>query len=319
MRTILLLAASVLALCGCSKTPGAKECGGATMGTTWTLRTRAPMPSGLQQRIQLRLDGWEKIFSHWQADSAVSRFNGSASTDWIAVPEELVVLVELARQIGAQTDGALDITAAPLIDLWGFGAAGRRKAPPAEAEIAAARALCGWHHLAARHSPPALRKDIPRLRINVSAVAEGWALNQLAARLEAEGISEFLLEIGGEVLALGEWQAGVQDPGALPGTAAQMLTLKNQCLATSGVYRQWFEHGGKRYSHALDPRTGRPVAHALASVSVVHRDAALADGFATALLVLGPAEGGSLARKLGLNVLWFERAQEPGSESLMPR
>ncbi|WP_395743972.1 FAD:protein FMN transferase [Prosthecobacter sp.] len=302
MRFALLL----LLLGGCSRSDVPATLGGRTMGTTWSLRLDAGARLDRAGDLQTQLDTWEGMLSHWRPDSAVSRFNASASTDWIAVPAELVEVVELARQIGGEADHALDITLAPLIDLWGFGAGGRRDSAPTEAEIEKARAQCGWQHLHTRHDPPALRKDIPGLRINVSAVAEGWALDRMARQLELAGVSKFLLEIGGEVLARGEWRVGVQTPAAPPGEAAQTLLLKNQAIATSGTYRQHFCAGGQDYAHILDPRTGRPVEHALASVSVVHESAAQADGYATALLVLGPEAGRRLAQKLHLRVIWFE-------------
>ncbi len=305
MRFALLL----LLLSGCSRDEQPITLGGRTMGTTWSLKLDAEARSIRQNDLQQQLDAWEAIISHWQPDSAISRFNASYCTDWIAVPAELVEIVELAQQIGSDTDHALDITLAPLIDLWGFGAAGRRDTPPTDAEIASAKAKCGWQHLQTRHDPPALRKDIPELRINVSAVAEGWAMEHLAQRLESSGTSHFLLEIGGEVLARGEWRVGVQTPAAPPGESAQTLLLKDQSIATSGVYRQHFSAAGKEYAHILDPRTGRPIEHHLASVSVINTHAIQADGFATALLVLGPDAGRRLAEKRGLRVVWFERGK----------
>lgn len=277
------------------------------MGTTWSLRVDGGAGTISPKEIQQQLDAWESILSHWQPDSALSQFNYSTSTDWVAVPAELVEVVELAQQIGNDTDHALDITLAPLIDLWGFGAKGRRDTAPTEAEIAGAKAQYGWQHLQTRHDPPALRKAIPELRLNVSAVAEGWAMDHLAQHLESKGIIHFLLEIGGEVLARGEWRVGIQTPAAPPGESAQTLRLKDQAIATSGVYRQHFSADGKDYAHVLDPRTGSPIEHKLASVSVIHSSAAQADGFATALLVLGPQVGRQLAEKLGLDVVWFER------------
>ncbi|MHB1082686.1 MAG: FAD:protein FMN transferase [Prosthecobacter sp.] len=303
MRFALLL----LLLSGCSRDDPPVTLGGRTMGTTWSLRVDGGAGTMSQKEIQQQLDSWESIISHWRPDSAISRFNTSTSTDWIAVPAELVEVVELAEQIGNDTDHALDLTLAPLIDLWGFGAKGRRDTAPTEAEIAGAKAKCGWQHLHTRRDPPALRKDIPELRINVSAVAEGWAMDHLAQHLESKGITHFLLETGGEVLACGEWRVGIQTPAAPVGEAAQTLRLKDQTIATSGVYRQHFSADGKDYAHILDPRTGRPIEHKLASVSVIHSSAAQADGYATALLVLGPEAGRQLAEKLGLHVVWFER------------
>lgn len=308
MRPLLLLTIVCL-LGGCLREKGSTEAGGRTMGTTWSLRSHVPFNEGLLGGIQHRLEAWESIMSHWRADSDLSRFNNSTSTDWVGVPTELAEVVEIAQQIGEETDHALDITIAPLVDLWGFGATGRRDTAPEETEIAKTKTLCGWQHLEVRLDPPALRKALPQLRINVSAVAEGWALDRLAKQLEAGGETDFLLEIGGEVLARGEWRVGIQTPAAPPGEAAQTLLLKNQCLATSGVYRQHFSQEGKEYAHIIDPATGRPIEHALASVSVIHPSASRADGWATALLVLGPVKGRELAQKRGLQAVWFERAK----------
>ncbi len=299
----------LLLLSGCSRDDQPITFGGRTMGTTWSLKMVGGASSIRQNDLQQQLDDWEAIISHWRPDSDISRFNASTSTGWIAVPAELVEVVELAQKIGRDTDHALDITLAPLIDLWGFGAAGRRDTPPTDTEIASAQAKCGWQHLQTRHDPPALRKDIPELRINVSAIAEGWAMEHLAQRLESSGARRFLLEIGGEVLARGEWRVGVQTPAAPPGESAQTLLLKDQSIATSGVYRQHFSAAGKEYAHILDPRTGRPIEHRLASVSVINTKATQADGYATALLVLGPDAGRQLAEKLGLHVVWFERGK----------
>jgi FAD:protein FMN transferase len=305
MRFVLL----ILLLCGCERDDRLIMMNGQTMGTTWALRAEADAQAIRPTDLQQKLDSWEAILSHWQPDSAVSRFNSSTSTEWMAVPTEVIEVVELAQQIGRGTDHALDITLAPLVDLWGFGAKGKRDSPPTEAEVATAMARCGWQHLQVRHDPPALRKTRPVLQVNLSAVAEGWALDKLAKQLESIGITKFLLEIGGEVLARGEWRVGIQTPGAPPSEAAQILQLKDQSIATSGVYRQNFTAEGKQRSHILDPRMGRPVEHELASVSVIHASAALADGYATALLVMGPEKGRALAEKLGLRVVWFERGK----------
>lgn len=305
MRFVLLL----LLISGCSRDDPLITLSGHTMGTMWSLRAYHEAKSTHQNDIQQQLDAWEAILSHWKPDSNVSRFNASTSTDWIAVPAELIEVVELAQQIGHDTDYALDITIASLIDLWGFGATGKRDSSPTETEIIASKAKCGWQQLQVRHDPPALRKNIPELRINVSAVAEGWALDKIAQQLESHDITHFLLEIGGEVLARGEWRVGIQTPAAPPGEAAQTLLLRNESIATSGVYRQNFFAGDKQRSHILNPQTGRPIEHNLASVSVIHPSAAQADGFATALLVLGPEKGRELAKRLGLHVVWFERTK----------
>lgn len=269
---------------------------GRTMGTTWSLNAAA-MPEGTRALIQAHLDKREAVLSHWRADSALSRFNLSTSTDWQPVPPELVEVVRLARRIAVETEGALDITLAPVIEQAGF-------AP----KLAEGAIVTGWQHLEERLEPPALRKSAPGLRINVASVAEGFVMDELVAMLKARGLADFLLEIGGEVAAIGlapggqPWRVGVQAPDAAPGEVVQSLPLSNECAATSGSYRH--QHDGS--SHIIDPRTLQPVSHRLVSVTVVHPSCALADGHATALMVLGPERGREVARRLGLRVVWIE-------------
>jgi len=302
-----LFLCGTLLLASCEES---RETSGKAFGTSWTLK--ASPADQVQTLLQTDLDRWEAIISHWRADSALSRFNESTSTEWQSMPVEIIELVWLAKRIADDSEGALDITLAPLINLWGFGPKGLRQVPPSDAEIENARQHCGWPLLEIRDEPPALRKKHPLLQLNLSAIAEGWALDRLAKRLEARGAHEYLLELGGEVVARGRgpdglpWLVGVQMPEASTHEPMQALRLENACLATSGTYRQHFEHEGKSYPHVLDPRTGRPVAHALRSVSVKHASAALADGYATALLVLGPEKGRAVAARLKLNVLWME-------------
>jgi thiamine biosynthesis lipoprotein len=296
-------------LTACSR-PEEIKLSGKTMGTTWSLRSVQATES-TRQLIQSHLDQREAVFSHWQKDSAVTRFNDSRSSDWQPVPPELVRVVELARRIASKSDGALDITLAPLIDLWGFGAAGPAPALPTEPQIAEAKTRCGWQYLQTRLDPPALKKAIPDLRINVASVTEGFVIDELIPLLKQQGLSDFLLEVGGEVAAIGHapagtpWRVGIQTPEAAPGDALQTLPLSDLCIATSGNYRQRFAKDGQSYSHLIDPRSGRPITHPLTSVSVIHPSSALADGYATALMIVGPERGREIADQLGLRVLWI--------------
>lgn len=299
----------LIVLCGCRPSES-QSISGKTMGTTWSLRSEQATKE-TRQLIQSYLDHREAVLSHWKQDSAVSRFNDSLTTDWQPVPRELIQIVELARDIASQTDGALDITLAPLIDLWGFGSLGPAKSMPTETEIAEAKTRCGWQHLQTRFDPPALKKDLPDLRINVASVTEGFVIDELITRLKQQGLSDFLLEVGGEVAAIGQapdgkpWRVGIQTPEATPDDALHNLALIDLCIATSGNYRHRFEKDGQSYSHLIDPRTGHPIEHSLTSVSVIHESSALADGYATALMILGPERGREIADKLGLRVIWI--------------
>jgi thiamine biosynthesis lipoprotein len=300
---------SLVMLTACHR-PKEIKISGQTMGTTWSLRS-AQATTSTQEFIQNHLDQREAVFSHWRQDSAVSRFNDSRSTDWQPVPHELIQVVELAHDIASKTDGALDITLAPLIDLWGFGAAGPAKAMPSERQIIEAKARCGWQHLQTRLDPPALKKNIPDLHINVACVTEGFVIDELIALLKRQGLSDFLLEVGGEVAAIGHapggtpWRVGIQSPEATLGDSLQTLPLSDLCIATSGNYRHRFAKDGHSYSHLIDPHTGRPIEHPLSSVSVIHTSSASADGYATALMILGPKRGRQIADKLGLRVIWI--------------
>lgn len=290
------LLALVLAGCG-GQEPGTLS--GSTMGTTWSLRA-----IGVTERtralIQAHLDEREAVLSHWRADSALSRLNASDVTDWQPVPRVLVEVVRLARRIAEETEGALDITLAPVVEQYGFAPA-----------LGPAPIVTGWQHLEERPEPPALRKNQPNLRINVASVTEGFVMDELVAMLKAEGHASFLLEIGGEVAAIGTapgggpWRVGIQTPGAAAGEAMQSLPLMDQCAATSGSYRQQ----KKGVSHLIDPRTRQPIRHGLTSVTVLHSSCALADGYATALMVLGPQRGRRVAERLGLRVIWIEAAE----------
>lgn len=290
------------------------EFDGTTMGTTW--RATVVLSQGMAKDdvevvLRKRLDELEDIFSNWRTDSVVSRFNASRSTEWQAVPHELAEVVSFAQRMSEQTGGAFDVTVSPLIDLWGFGAKGRITTPPDAEAVANAKARCGWQKLEVRLAPPMLRKSQPDLQINVSALVEGYALDDLTKRLKTHGLQNFLLEVGGELFASGTkpdgapWQVGVQRPEGGKGVVVGVMPLQNKALATAGTYRQFIESGGRRFPHVLDARTGRPVEHGLVSVSVFAESCLMADAWATALLVLGPQEGRAMADRLKLDAIFI--------------
>lgn len=269
---------------------------GQTMGTTWSLKA-VGVNAATRELIQKHLDQREAVLSHWQKDSALSRFSASESTDWQPMPVELVQVVELARRISEQTEGALDITLAPMIEAAGFAP---KLAPQSEV-------ITGWQHLQTRLDPPALKKKVPQMRINVGSVTEGFVIDELILKLRQQGWSDFLLEVGGEVAAMGlapdgqPWQVGIQAPEAAPGETMETLPLSDVCVSTSGIYR----HRQGSQTHLIDPKTGQPISSSLISVSVFHASCALADGYATALMILGPEQGRSVAERLSLRVIWI--------------
>lgn len=313
----LLLASLLLAAGGCADARREIVLTGPTMGTTWNLRLVPPGkdtdPETVRRLVQQALDEVDAAMSTYRPDSAISRFNASASTDWVDVPAPLAELVSESLRIGAATGGAFDVTVAPLVALWGFGHGEPRQQPPSEMEIAEAKARTGQQRLQARVEPPALRKGLAGLAVDLDSIAPGFAVDLVAARLSAAGLDRYMIEIGGEVRVLGlnagdhPWRIGIERPDEAGRTVSRVLQLEDAAVSTSGDYRDFFESAGIRYSHTLDPRSGRPVTHGLASVTVLRPTATEADALATALTVLGPQEGFELAQRLGWAALFIER------------
>ena len=318
-RVPALLAASLL-LGGCERPPQEVLLTGPAMGTTWTLRVvpgeAGADPEALRRLVQETLDEVDASMSTYRPDSAVSQFNASVSTGWFDVPPSLAALASQALQLGEVTGGAFDITISPVVALWGFGNAAPRTQPPGDREVAAAQAATGQRHLGARLDPPALRKSLPGLALDLDSIAPGYAVDAVAARLEAAGQRRYMIEIGGELRLLGRnaqgqpWRIGIERPDASGRSVERIVELEQGALSTSGDYRDFFESAGIRYSHTIDPRSGRPVSHGLASVTVLRPTAAEADGLATALTVLGPSEGFELAERRGWAVLFIERTAD---------
>jgi thiamine biosynthesis lipoprotein len=269
---------------------------GPTMGTTYTVTYRGSHVSGpaLKSQLASKLDAIDQALSNWRRDSWIRRFNRRATTRPMTMPRHAHRAVRIALRLAEQTGGAMDPTIARLINLWGFGPVQREERPSAHA-IRKALAATGHEQLTLKTNPPRLSKAHPRLALNVSAVAKGYAADVLAKHLEAEGINHYLVNLGGDLRAKGHppnrdaWPVDIQRPSpeARAHQPQSSIALRDQALATSGDYRRYKTVNGKRYPHILDPRTGRPVDSALASVSVVAPTAAEADGLATACVVLG--------------------------------
>jgi FAD:protein FMN transferase len=284
------------------------------MGTSWSVslvpRPGDTAPEQLNREIGERIEVLEQSMSTYRSDSELSLFSEARGDDWFPVSIELCEVVAAALAIGNETGGALDVTVGPLVELWGFGPPGRVPALPTASQIEAARQMTGLEFLAADCGRPALRKSNTVLRLDLSAIAKGYAVDEVSELLEQHGVAHYLVEIGGEVRARGRhpagrpWSVGIERPDPDSRSVATVLPIVERAVATSGGYRNWFELDGKRYSHTINPRSGRPVAHDLAAVTVVARTAMQADAYATALLVLGPEDGPAMAETLGLAALF---------------
>ncbi|MCZ6854224.1 MAG: FAD:protein FMN transferase, partial [Gammaproteobacteria bacterium] len=220
--------------------------------------------------------------------------------------------------------GAFDVTVGPLVNLWGFGPNVDGRSPPERAAIEDARAKVGFARLLVKQAPPELSKT-HEMYVDLSAIAKGHGVDRLAEVLNAAHCTDYLIDIGGEVSARGvnstgeSWRIGIEvpDPDRL-GAIQRVLTLTDEAVATSGDYRIFFEDSGRRYSHTIDPRTGYPVTHNLASVTVLHESAMWADGYATALNVLGPVHGLELATERELAALFVVRTENGFEERYTP-
>lgn len=218
--------------------------------------------------------------------------------------------------------GAYDVTVGPLVDLWGFGAEEPGKLTvPAAAEVAALLPFVGQQNL--RLEGDKVMK-LRALSLDFSSLAKGYAVDKVAAWLLAQGISRFMVEVGGEIRLSGlstrgdPWRIAIERPGGTVYSVAAALSLTDTSLATSGDYRNYFEVDGNRYSHLIDPRTGQPVVHDLVSVTVVHPDCIIADAWATALVVLGGESAMAVALEQGLAVYFIRRRGETLAHSYTP-
>lgn len=306
----LLIASTTLAACGRDARLPEVELSGGTMGTTFNIVLVAPgddvVGERLKDRITATLDRIDALASTWRDDSELAAFNANPDTDWVAVSDELCGIVEQALELSRLSDGAFDITVGPLVNLWGFGPNGDALEPPDEELVRAAMAHVGYEGLETRCGEAALRKRHAQMVVDLSGWAKGHAVDRLAVLLDEHGLRDYLVEIGGELRVRGhnaerkKWAIAIEAPSTTARRPHSVLRVTDTSVATSGDYRNYFDHEGRHYSHTIDARTGRPVEHELAAVTVVSESAAFADAMATALLVLGPEEGPSLAEDLGI-------------------
>ena len=314
---ILVPLCSLLAA-ACTRSPEELVLSGPTMGTTYTVKVAGPPASldsaRLRQTIDDVLAQVDGSMSGYRADSEVARFNASAATQWYEVSRDLAAVVQAALDISEKSGGAFDITVAPLVAAWGFGPAGQPQILPSSEQLARLDAAVGYRKLHVQLDPPALRKDVAELSIDLNGIAPGYAVDRLADRLQALRAGNFMIDIGGEIRARGRnargapWHIGVERPVDTQRAPYAGVWLDGASVSTSGEYRDYYERAGRRYSHTIDPRTARPLDRTPGSVVVIASSTALADGWATALNVLGPQAGLELAAKEHMPVLFIERA-----------
>jgi thiamine biosynthesis lipoprotein len=302
-----------------AESPTLRSLSGRTMGTTYTVKVFGgpSVDTDLTFAIDAELRRINDQMSTYLKSSEISKFNASESTDWFDVSQEFAEVVDFAQQVSQKTNGAFDVTVGPLVNAWSFGPDPKTNQIPADSELEKLRESVGFEKLSVRLDPPAIRKSIPALKIDLSAIAKGHAVDRLVQLLATKGATNVFVEIGGEVRTRGDkggqpWKVGIQ----MPDTAADTVMIAHamgggtgadEAMATSGDYRNYFEVDGKRYSHTIDPRNGKPVDHELASVTVVTASCMAADAWATAINVLGNPAGIALANRESLSTLLVRR------------
>jgi len=302
------------------------------MGGTFSVKIVTPKDEletpglhDVDRALRSTLDRIEGLMSTWDRDSELSRFNRSTSLEPFVLSPETFHVFKWSVEVGALTGGALDVTIGPLVDAWGFGPAGPRNGAPTNAEIARLREAVGLDRIELNPAALTVRKTRPDVGCDLSSIVPGYAADRLGTELEDRGFTDFLIDVGGEVKARGRnetgapWQVAIERPVPNSDAIQRLVPISNLAITSAGDYRKYREVDGQRVAHILDPRTGRPLTHRLASVTVIDELAVRADAFDTALMVLGADEGMALATKLNLAALFIERTGDGFSERATPR
>lgn len=323
-RLLTLISCAVLSftlLTSCTKTPELTKISGPAQGTTYNLTFELPANTNvavadIQKAVTDEFARIDKALSNYRDDSAIEEFNAQKTTEVLAADAELVALVEEARKVYTASNGCYDLTIKPLFDLWGFKK--DQFSPPTDEALAQTLALVGMSKLEiidATH----LRKLVPELRVDISSIGQGYSVGRIVKVLEQFGVQNYLVEIGGELQTKGKkpngeaWRIAVEKP--LPNERklhkiASFDSGASMALMTSGTYRHFFDSNGKRYSHILDARSGKPIEHNTVSVTLFHENPTIADAWSTALLCLGSSEGLKAANANNLAVLFIDQQGE---------
>lgn len=290
LNSKVIISACIL-LAACSKQQTTFENSGAVMGTTWNSTYSAT--DNHQQEISDALNQVDSLMSTYKPNSEISRF--SKSTNGVEMSAPSFYVISTAIDIAKKTNGAFDPTIMPIVNIWGFGPNRKSGFSPTNEQIAKALGNCGWQHLQLSTDSFFVGKDIQELELDLSAIAKGYGADHAAMTLEMSGVHDYMIEVGGEIRVKGQspkmrpWRLAIDSPNE--NNYARVIELANGAIATSGDYRNTRMVDGKLVSHTINPRTGRPVTHSLASVSIVANNCTIADAMATACMVLGAEAG----------------------------
>ncbi|NRF29453.1 FAD:protein FMN transferase [Vibrio coralliilyticus] len=330
MKKWLVAFASLLVLAGCEKPVEQIHLSGPTMGTTYNIKyiesEGIPSPEVLQKEVDRLLEEVNDQMSTYRKDSELSRFNQNQTSTPFEVSPQTATVVKEAIRLNGLTLGALDVTVGPLVNLWGFGPEARPEVVPTDEELAARKANTGIQHLTVEGN--LLTKDIPNLYVDLSTIAKGWGVDVVADYIQSQGIQNYMVEVGGEMRLKGvnregvKWRIAIEKPSADERAVQEIIEPGDMAVATSGDYRIYFERDGVRYSHIINPQTGKPIRHKVVSVTVLDKSSMTADGLATGLMVLGEEQGMKIANENNIPVFMIVKTEdgfkEMASEAYKP-
>ena len=309
----------IVFLVGCSQ-GGLDSAEGQIMGTFYQVKWADPDNKKIDedqvsQGISDQLTLVDQLMSTYKESSELSSLNKAPVGEWVKVSPDTMEVFKISRNISQESNGAFDPTIGDIVNLWGFGPRYERIKVPTKEQIEAKLSQVGYSAIELDETNRQVRKS-KQVYVDLSAVAKGYAVDKVARYLSQLGVESYLVEVGGEVRTRGvkpdgtAWKIAIESPVVGERSIHNILEIKSKGLATSGDYRNFIVEDGVRYSHTIDPRTGYPIKHRLASVTVLHEETAYADGWATAFLVLGEEEGYRLAEAKGIAALFLVKAEE---------
>ena len=327
-----LCAVSLLSACDGSSTAqeSALVIEGKTMGTFYRVSLAGVdknREAALREQIEAQLKEDDHQLSTYKEDSVLSRFNQYQGNVPQPISAGMADAIVTSMRIGTLTGGAMDITVGPLVNLWGFGPDKQPVKTPTPEQIAAARQRIGLQHLKViqQNDGQYLQKDLPGMYVDLSTVGEGYATDHLARLVEGNGISNYLVSVGGAVVSRGHnaqgnpWQVAIQKPTDKETAVQAIVDLQGMGISTSGSYRNYYELNGKRLSHIIDPATGSPITHKLVSATVIAPTALEADGWDTGLMVLGTNKALALAEQQHLAVYLITKEGDTFKSYMSPQ
>lgn len=315
LKNLSVFAFLFVGLTACSQPDPIQRISGPAQGSTFTVSFWSEQEldkTSLETQLKDELDRIDLLMSNYRPDSVIEAFNAQQSQEPIEVGEELVQLVEIARQVSVHSEGCYDLTVKPYFELWGFR--GDKLTKPSTEQIQALKQSIGLDKVSSKEG--SLTKLEPALRVDVSSIAQGYTVGQLAKILDKAGIQNYLVEVGGELVSKGKkpeakaWRVAIEKP--LPDSQKLQKIISVQqseplSIMTSGTYRHFYDQDGVRYSHVLDARTGTPVTHDTVSTTILIPDPTWGDAWSTAFLCMGSEQGLKVADELKLPVLFIDQ------------